>query len=282
MFTVSLVTYAQTIADVGPVIEASLAAHPARFFLVDNASDAGLAADVRAFFPDVEYIPSENRGFGAGHNTALRLAMEAGADFHAVVNPDIRFEPGTLESIVAFLEANADVGMLMPETVAPDGSFLHNCKLLPTPFDLIFRRFLPRAWIRRRTERFELHGTDHSKVFDVPYLCGCFLAFRMAALRDVGLFDERFFMYPEDIDITRRMYSSRRWRPVYFPGATVVHAHAAESYRSLRMLAVHCVNMIRYFNKWGWLIDHERARVNREVEASVPRRSGPETAGTAG
>ena len=76
-------------------------------------------------------------------------------------------------------------------------------------------------------------------------------------------------MYPEDIDITRRMYSSEKWLPVYFPGARVVHAHAAASYSSLRMLCVHCANMIRYFNKWGWIFDSERRRINREVLASV-------------
>lgn len=268
MLTVSLVTYRQSLADIRSVVEDVLAAHPSRFFVIDNAADSRLAAELRDAYPEIAYVPSPNRGFGAGHNIAIRKAMELGSDFHAVVNPDIDFRPGTLEKIVGFLGQNPDIGMLMPETLAPDGSFLHNCKLLPTPFDLIFRRFLPRTWIRRRTARFELHGADHAKVFDVPYLCGCFLAFRIAALREVGLFDERFFMYPEDIDMTRRVYASARWRAVYFPGATVVHAHAAASYFSLKMLAIHCMNMIRYFNKWGWIFDRERTRINHAVERS--------------
>lgn len=269
MLTVSMVTYKHTLDAIRPVVEAVLAARPARFYVVDNASDAALAAALAAEFPAVCYIASENRGFGAGHNQAIRLAMNEEAAFHAVVNPDISFEPGTLERIVAFMEGHTSVGMLMPETVGTDGKFLYNCKLVPTPFDLIFRRFLPRSWIQRRTACFELHAADYSRPFKVPYLCGCFLVFRLAALSDIGLFDERFFMYPEDIDITRRMYSSEKWLPVYFPGARVVHAHAAASYSSLRMLCVHCANMIRYFNKWGWIFDSERRRINREVLASV-------------
>lgn len=268
-FTASLVTYRHPLAEIRALVESVLAAKPLRFYIVDNASDAELADSLAREFPSVEYVAAENRGFGAGHNIAIRRAMDAGADVHFVVNPDISFEAGTLEAIVGFMERTPDVGMLMPNTVGEDGMMQRNCKLVPGPFDLIFRRFLPRSWIRRRTARFEMHSADMTKVMDVPYLCGCFLAFRIAALRDIGLFDERFFMYPEDIDITRRMYSSGKWRSVFFPGATVVHAHAAASYASFRMLAIHCANMVRYFNKWGWVFDAERRRINREVERSL-------------
>ena len=109
---------------------------------------------------------------------------------------------------------------------------------------------------------------DYEKTMDVPYLCGCFMVFRMAALKEVGLFDERFFMYPEDIDITRRIYSGG-FRTVYYPEATVVHAHEAASYKSRKMLWIHIINMIKYFNKWGWVIDPERKRINREIIAKL-------------
>jgi cellulose synthase/poly-beta-1,6-N-acetylglucosamine synthase-like glycosyltransferase len=86
---------------------------------------------------------------------------------------------------------------------------------------------------------------------DVPYLSGCFMLFRVEALRKVGLFDERFFMSPEDIDISRRM--DAEFRTVFFPGATIVHDHARESYKSMRSMWIHAENLIRYFNKWGWI-----------------------------
>lgn len=270
-FTVSIVLYRHSIGEVRQLVESVLAARPMRLFVVDNASDQSLAKSFAAEFPSVTYIASENRGYGAGHNIAIRLAMEQGSEVHFVVNPDISFESGSLEAMVDFFSREPRVGMLMPNTVRQDGSIIRNCKLLPTPFDLVFRRFLPRPWIARRTARFELHGADMSRPFEVPYLCGCFLGFRLAALRDIGLFDERFFMYPEDIDITRRMYASRKWSPMFFPGATVVHIHVAASYGSLRMLVVHCVNMVRYFNKWGWMFDAERRRINCEVESAVIR-----------
>ena len=77
------------------------------------------------------------------------------------------------------------------------------------------------------------------------------------------MFDERFFMYPEDIDITRRMHS--KYRTMYWPNVSVVHAHRAASYKSTRMLKIHIVNMVKYFNKWGWFFDSERRKVNREI-----------------
>ena len=77
------------------------------------------------------------------------------------------------------------------------------------------------------------------------------------------MFDPRFFMYPEDIDLTRRMH--RLGHTVYWPHATIVHAHRAESKRSARMRRIHIVNMMRYFRKWGFFFDSERRHVNRRL-----------------
>ena len=83
------------------------------------------------------------------------------------------------------------------------------------------------------------------------------------ALKKVGLFDERFFMYPEDIDLTRRIH--KLYRTMFFPGASVVHRHAKQSYKKIGLLCVHIINMIRYFNKWGWIFDKERKLVNEQT-----------------
>ena len=92
---------------------------------------------------------------------------------------------------------------------------------------------------------------------------GSFMFFRVACFEKVGLFDERFFMYPEDIDITRRMH--RYYRTMFWPEVTIVHAHKAESYKNPKMLRIHIVNIIRYFNKWGWFCDKERTLWNRRL-----------------
>jgi len=77
------------------------------------------------------------------------------------------------------------------------------------------------------------------------------------------MFDRQFFMYPEDIDLSRRIH--RKFRTVYYPNVQVVHNHAQESYANTKLLFIHIVNMIKYFNKWGWIFDKERKQVNKEI-----------------
>lgn len=91
--------------------------------------------------------------------------------------------------------------------------------------------------------------------------------FRVEALKDVGLFDERFFMYPEDIDITRRMHA--KYRTMFYPFVSIVHAHAAASKTNKKMLKIHILNMIKYFNKWGWLFDKERKQFNAQLQREI-------------
>jgi GT2 family glycosyltransferase len=93
------------------------------------------------------------------------------------------------------------------------------------------------------------------------------MLFRVSALKEIGLFDERFFMYPEDIDITRRMHE--KFKTLFFPFATVVHEHAKESYKSKKLFLIHAINIIRYFNKWGWFFDSKRVEINKTVMQSL-------------
>ena len=273
MITVSLVAYKHSVEVLQPVLRSVLQSRSYAFFLVDNGQSSELKQYCKELqYCEVYYIPSENHGFGAGHNVAIRKAMDLGADYHVIVNPDISFAPGTIEKIIAFMEQNPDIGLVMPKTIYPDGRMQYNCKLVPSPVDLIFKRFLPKSWTRKRMDYFMMKWADYEKTMDVPYLCGCFMVFRMAALKKIGLFDERFFMYPEDIDITRRFYSGG-YRTVYYPEAVVVHAHEAASYKSGKMLWIHISNMIRYFNKWGWILDPERKRINREILSKVKKRN---------
>jgi len=201
----------------------------------------------------VSYVfTGKNLGYGSAHNIAIRQTIEQGIPYHLVINPDISFDPSILTEIEQFMNNNPEIGLLMPNILYPNGEIQYLCKLIPTPFDLIVRRFLPKSWTKKNTEKFELRESGYNKVMDVPYLSGCFMFLRTEALKQVGLFDERFFMYPQ-------------FRTVFYPEASIVHHHAQSSYLSTRMLIIHIFNMIRYFNKWGWIFDKERRKVNREI-----------------
>ncbi|MCM1292157.1 MAG: glycosyltransferase family 2 protein [Bacteroides sp.] len=234
-------------------------------YVVDNSHEQSMRLFceeyVRRTGFDVRYLSSENAGYGAGHNIAIRRSMEAGAKYHIVMNSDVEFRPEDLQKLVDYMESNDNVGAVQPKIVNPDGSLQYTVRMLPTPLDMILRRFTPSWVMPMRRKKYELRHLDHDREFDVAYHQGSLMFLRVKALVDVGLFDERFFMYPEDIDLTRRIH--RNYLTMYYPAMTVVHDHRASSYHNYRMMWVHIVNMIRYFNKWGWFFDPERRRINR-------------------
>lgn len=259
--TVSIVSYFTDEAEMRHAVSCLKCGSVGKVYIVDNAKEKRmerLAGELGA-----AYIPNENRGYGAGHNLAIRRTLESGEPYHLVMNSDLSFSPCDLDKMVEYMDAHSDVGALHPRVVGVDGADQFTVRMLPTPFDLILRRFIPKCLFKEARDRYLLKHLDHGKEHDVHYMQGSFMLMRTDVLRRAGCFDERFFMYPEDIDLTRRI--ARISRAVYWPEAVVCHKHAAASYKSLRMLRVHIVNMARYFNKWGWWTDRERAAANKSM-----------------
>lgn len=266
MLNISIVTYCpRWEEEVNPLIEELLrSTYLHCIYIVDNSP-----ADNRQYAKQddkVKYIfTGRNLGYGRAHNIALRESIYDKIPFHLVINSDILVKAEDIDLLCQFMQSNPMVGQLMPRVVGPQGDMQHLCKLLPAPIDVFGRRFLPKRWIQRRNARYELHAADYTRPMNIPYLSGCFMLLRTEAALKARLFDERYFMYPEDIDLTRTIH--RDYLTLYYPAVTIVHNHAQASYKSLRMLWVHIVNMCRYFNKWGWLFDTERSRYNRETVA---------------
>ena len=266
MLNVSIVTYhtdTDELADCLRSLDSPLVDH---IYVVDNAADAAMEKFCMRH-AKVSYISSRNGGYGAGHNQALVKSLDSTVPFHLVLNSDVSFNPSVLAAAIKFMEDNVDVALIHPRLRYPDGREQLTARLLPTPLDVFSRRFLPAFMFRARDRRYTLAWTDRSAAMDVPYVQGSFMLMRCAALRRVGLFDTRFFMYPEDIDLTRRLH--RHYRTLYWPDIEAVHKHRASSYANLRMLWIHSRNMIRYFNKWGWFFDRERRRMNRRLVGSL-------------
>lgn len=234
-------------------------------YVVDNSPASSGAFNFNGL--SIEYIwTQKNCGYGSGHNIALRKAIHMGMDFHFVLNPDIYFDQYELQKMILRIQGGEEVGLLMPKVIYPDGSLQYLCKLLPTPWNLISRRFLVGPFkkiSKNSSNKFELRFTGYKEEMNIPFLSGCFMLIRIKALAEIGLFDELFFMYGEDIDLSRRMHV--KYQTIYFPGAVVVHDHARESYKNTKMLWIHAVNLIKYFNKWGWFIDSGRRKINERV-----------------
>lgn len=279
MVTASVVLFRTPKNQIDALLGSVLPSCAEKVFVIDNSPDDRWR-ETESRSPKVRYIHNANLGYGGSHNLAVRLAIECGADYHVVLNPDIRFEPSVLETLEKFMDENADAVYVLPEVVGPDGSLQYLCKLLPSPADLIFRRFVPAAgilksWKEKKDARYCLKDSGYSRVMNAPCLSGCFMFMRTSALRAVGpdgeFFDGRFFMYFEDFDLIRRLH--RVGRTLYQPAVRIVHDHARESYRSGRMLRAHIVSAIRYFGKWGWLFDRERREWNRETVREIENAS---------
>lgn len=270
MIGVSIVTYKTSQDELRTVLLSVLNSKVDQVYIIDN-SPSDLLRSFERQSPKIRYIHNINTGYGSGHNIAIRESMASGMKYHVVMNPDIWFEPGVIEQLEEYMEQHADVGQVMPRVTYPNGHLQYLCKLLPTPMDLLVRRFLPRKMMAKRSDRFELRAMGYDRPMNVPFLSGCFMFLRIEALRKVGLFDERFFMYGEDIDLSRRIHA--HYRTMYQPAVSIVHAHKAESYRNKRMLLIHMRNIMRYFNKWGWIFDGERRLVNRRTLEEVDRLS---------
>lgn len=209
----------------------------------------------------------ENLGFGRAHNYAIAL-LDNSSDVHLILNPDIVFEVYVLPELSKFLLLNPNVGALMPRVNYPDGSLQRLCKLLPTPLDLIIRRFIPFDWLKARlNQRYELYELPQDRPSCVPSLSGCFLLVRTKLLHQLGGFDQRYFMYLEDVDLVRRIGDVAQ--TMYLPSVHVTHVHAKGSYYNRKLLCYHLYSAVSYFSKWGWFIDRARHARNAAVRDSL-------------
>jgi GT2 family glycosyltransferase len=249
--------------------QSSLAPDEYRVVVVDNDSRDHTPRIVESGFPGFTLIRSANTGFAAGHNKAIAAALEKfpAAAYHLVMNPDIYFDSPALERLIDFMDSRPDVGLAMPKILYPgeDQRIQHLCKRLPTPLDSIGRRFIPGflknlPLIKKRFDRYEFRDRDYNKIMEVPHLSGCFMMLRREVFETVGYFDERFFMYLEDVDFSRRIH--RRFKTVYYPEVSIYHQYRKGSYKQFRHLKYHIVSAIKYFNKWGWFFDRERRKIN--------------------
>jgi GT2 family glycosyltransferase len=267
--TVSIVVYSGTLADVNQLLNnLQNDQHVLRWIVVDNGSSDEIRDAVQAM-GGVYVRPGKNLGFGRGHNLALKQLAGVDAPYHLILNPDIVFDGDALGRLADVMDSHPDVGLVMPKVLYPDGSNQYLCKLLPAPIDLVLRRFLPgplKRVAQKRTASYELRFLDSNTPAYVPSLSGCFMFARRSVLEAVGGFDERFFLYMEDVDLCRRMLAVSRL--LYWPGVTVEHVHQMGSYRNRKLLFLHIRSAIQYFNKWGWIRDSTRAQINRATLVS--------------
>jgi N-acetylglucosaminyl-diphospho-decaprenol L-rhamnosyltransferase len=238
--------------NAAPHVRACLASLPAgcegltyETIVVDNASPRpGIEAAV-ASFPDVHLIRRRrNVGFSAGINIGIRTAR-GGAIL--ILNPDTRLAPGAATTMLRYLRAHPDAGIVGPRMLNDDGSLQLSCRRFPDFSAALFNRnsLLTRLLPGNRySTRYLMTDVDHSRVSDVDWLSGAAMLLNRAALDRVGAFDERYFFTIEDVDLCRRMHDAG-FRVVYLPDAVVTH-RIGESART----APNRVVLARHWGMW--------------------------------
>ncbi len=225
-------------------------------WVVDNASGDGCLEMVADFFPWVQRISSPvNRGFSAGMNLGLRRARGAAV---MLLNPDIALFPGQVDALWEFLQAHPRAGVVGPRLLHPDGSIQASCRRFPRLFTPVYRRTvlgrLPT--MRQRLDWFLMRDDDHRAARPVDWLIGACLLARRQTLADAGAFDERFFLYFEDLDFCRRAWDAG-WEVWYAPHVAPVHYYHRQSaeHRGLTALLYrpgrhHLRSALRYYRKY--------------------------------
>jgi GT2 family glycosyltransferase len=263
--TCSLVLYQNEPEQVRSCIQSVLSSDfRVRLMVIDNSPLDQLRETVSAARAEY-YFSGRNLGFGAGHNIAIRKLLGE-SDYHLIVNPDVRFGPEVLMALYQFMASNPDVGLVMPRILYPGGEEQGLCKLLPTPSDLLIRRFggfFGRSIFRAKMARYLLSGADLTRPRVVPSLSGCCMLVRTTLFHKVGLFDERFFLYMEDVDLCRRIGEISK--TMYFPDVAVYHEYQKGSYHNWLLTKHHIRSAWKYFSKWGWFVDRTRDQLNSRL-----------------
>lgn len=196
---------------------------------------------------------SENLGYGRAINRMV-ASLPDPPPWLGALNTDLSWNPGTFETLLAWLSHHPEVVLAVPEIQDPDGRPQLLCKRDPSLLALISRRFLPEAIKPRRLRRydalFQMADQDLSHPLDVPYLSGCCMLIRRTAFEAAGGFDRRFFLYLEDADLSRSLRAFGRC--LHLPVAAVRHHWGRGNHHSPWLTLVNIQSVWLYFSKWGW------------------------------
>lgn len=218
---------------------------PFHLFVVDNNSTDGTPEWIEENYPQVEVIRmKENVGFGSGHNQVL---PKLSSKYHVLINPDIILHDHAITQMCDYMDEHDDITLLSPKVLFPDGREQVLGKRHPWVPYLFASRIRGKAgrWL---LNRYAMKDKDLSKPIEIQNASGCFLVVRTDAFCEVHGFDENYFLYFEDCDLTRKL--SYLGKIIYYPQATVYHIWTRGSKNSNALLKVHIKSMFYYYYKW--------------------------------
>jgi GT2 family glycosyltransferase len=246
--------------------------------VVDNASRDGSARAAAERFPEVRVIETgTNRGFAAGVNVGLRTTT---APFAFVLNPDAEVTVGTLGALVKLARERPRAGLIGPLIRSADGSLYPSGRTFPSVVQAVGHAFVgPFDPSNRWTDAYTMSGWDRTTERSVDWVSGSAMLLRRAALDQIGLLDEGFFLYGEELDLCTRLRDGE-WDVVFTPEVEVTHEGGVSTGRSRRMNLIHSRSIYRYYRKHrarGWRrvsLPFARAALRARAELVSMRRPG--------
>lgn len=239
------------------ILEADFGDLRYEIIVVDNNSQDAIGEILAWQHPQVKFVQNKkNLGMGAGNNAGIKKAQ---GEYVIVMNPDTIAFKGTFQKLYRYMEENKEVGVIGPKQLNPDKTTQDSCYRWHGVLTPLYRRTpLGRfKFAQKDLDRYLMKDYDHKLEREVDWLLGSFLFCRKEALKQVGLFDERFFLYFEDTDLCRRFWQNK-WKVIYYPEARIIHNHARASaedpwYRFLwnKATRYHIVSWVKYLTKWG-------------------------------
>ena len=223
----------------------------AEILLIDNCSDDSTLEFIKRNYPEIFVRKNKSRlGYGANHNQNLAIAK---GQYIVLMNADMILTPESLFILLKFMDHNSDIGIATPKVLNEDGTLQYLNKRYPTLVDLFLRRFLPvqlKCLFEKRLEYYEMRDVGYDSIIDVPFVSGAFMFSRTDLIKAISGFDERFFMYFEDVDLCRRVQKTHR--TVYYPDAVVTHRWDRAAHKKLKWTIIFMNSAFHYFNKWGY------------------------------
>ena len=215
-------------------------------YVYDNGSSDKTVSIIEKQFPQVNLVKdTENKGFGAGHNAIIKRVK---SDYHFVINPDIYLDMDTIGGLTAYLEEHREAGLITPRILNNDGTEQFLPKYCPTIRYVIISKFPGFKYLRRRYTR---QDENLSEPTEIEFCTGCFFGARTKYLKSKKGFSNRYFMYCEDSDLSKRVRDEGK-KIIFYPDYTAYHNWQRDNTGNIKGVIRFLKSLVVFFNKWGW------------------------------
>ncbi|TYP99895.1 hypothetical protein C7447_101502 [Tenacibaculum adriaticum] len=216
-----------------------------KLFLIDNSKENILQEKFN--HPETEYVfNNKNIGFSKANNQVIDHIKNY-SNYHLILNPDVVFESGIISELIHQLEKDETLTMISPKVEYPNGKYQFTARKYPAFLDLIIRRL---NVFKTRVHQQEYRDLDLSRSFYPDFIHGCFMLFKTDDFVKINGFDERYFLYMEDVDICKKIDNTGK-RKMYYPNVKIQHVKRQGSSKKIKLLYYHLSSAYKYFKKWG-------------------------------